>query len=63
MTQWLFDRGLSPNASQLTDISASYLLEELGIADYMIYPSCNENSETYKPKDDLGWKLGNDAKS
>jgi hypothetical protein len=47
----------------LTDISASYLLEELGIADYMIYPSCNENSETYKPKDNLGWKLGNDGKS
>ncbi|CAC5409208.1 unnamed protein product [Mytilus coruscus] len=38
---WLTDHDLSPSLSQLSDLMASKLLEDLGIAEYLQEPSCN----------------------
>ncbi|CAC5375019.1 unnamed protein product [Mytilus coruscus] len=41
LNSWLTDHDLSPSLSKLSDLMASKLLEDLGIAEYLQEPSCN----------------------
>ncbi|VDI38368.1 Hypothetical predicted protein [Mytilus galloprovincialis] len=41
LTSWLTDHNLSPSLSQLSNLMASKLLEDLGIAEYLQEPSCD----------------------
>jgi hypothetical protein len=41
LSSWLTSEGLSPDLSQLPELMASKLLEDLRIAEYLQEPSCN----------------------
>lgn len=55
LKQWLNDKNLPSTTTVLNSLLASHLLEDLGLADYMLYPSCDFS--TFKMKQ-LGWKSG-----
>lgn len=37
---------------------SSYLLEDLGIAGFMLRPSCDRKSANYNPRNIYGWNSG-----
>ncbi|XP_071123204.1 uncharacterized protein [Mytilus edulis] len=58
LNQWLNDKNLPTTTTVLNSLMASHLLEDLDIADYMLYPSCDFNTFQVKQHDSLGWKSG-----
>ncbi|XP_076076023.1 uncharacterized protein LOC143046845 [Mytilus galloprovincialis] len=46
LSSWLNDHDLLSDASELSDLMASKLLEDLGIAEYLQEPSCNAVTDT-----------------
>ncbi|CAG2196992.1 unnamed protein product [Mytilus edulis] len=46
LSSWLNDHDLLSDASELSDLMASKLLEDLGIAEYLQEPSCNPVTDT-----------------
>ncbi|VDI06314.1 Hypothetical predicted protein [Mytilus galloprovincialis] len=56
IAQWFADKGLPNTTSHLTDLMSSRLLEDLGIAGFMLHPSCDKLSAKYSPVDGQGWK-------
>lgn len=58
LNQWLNDKNLPTTTTVLNSLMASHLLEDLDIADYMLYPSCDFNTFQVKQHGSLGWKSG-----
>lgn len=59
LNQWLSDKNLPSTTTVLNSLQASHLLEDLGLADYMLYPSCDFSTFQMKQPVDRGWKSGN----
>lgn len=58
LNQWLNDKNLPTTTTVLNSLLASHLLEDLYIADYMLYPSCDFKTSQVKQHGSLGWKSG-----
>ncbi|XP_052071170.1 uncharacterized protein LOC127709608 [Mytilus californianus] len=56
LNSWLTEHDLLPNLSQLSDLMASKLLEDLGIAEYLQEPSCNPETDiVFSNAQSNGW--------
>ncbi|VDI45262.1 Hypothetical predicted protein [Mytilus galloprovincialis] len=56
LNQWLSDKNLPSTTTVLNSLQASHLLEDLGLADYMLYPSCDFSTFQMRQPVDRGWK-------
>ena len=59
LSSWLTSRSLSSDLSQLPELMASKLLEDLRIAEYLQEPSCNPVLDpVFSVADSSGWNSG-----
>ncbi|XP_052067240.1 uncharacterized protein LOC127706623 [Mytilus californianus] len=55
LNQWLNDKNLPSTTTVLNSLLASHLLEDLGLSDYMLYPSCDFSTFKMKQHAGRGW--------